>query len=374
MVCGFKPLAFALSFFLLAGTSVFIFGVIVLATVRYTADIRQYNEIVRNWNEKYMEEMTHFRFNISHGSGCSHHQMYSDTTPDNLKFAGADFSQLAKYNFFKYHLRDLAKPIMFVPKDVQPNDPSLKINFTIIAYHESCISTFGDSEPKCLVEPKPIGNISLNLLWIDTWNVGKLECGGYGFFRDGKCYIFYKLSDLCYKVEYIPSEGRWQLSSEHGGYGCKPSDESDEKAHGKWSPASYSLVNVDFENGSKPHYEFFDDLVLQIRSARDPILFARQITHGKVELEFTTAIFGQQNTYVGISAMAFGLIIALFSILTCGTFCSRTKWRKKLFDNMREEHKKIMFIKKPTSTQAWTQVLFPRSRKDEEETLLRRVH
>jgi hypothetical protein len=66
-LCGIKPLALFLLFFMIIGGSLFAFGTVflVISPPKLQEEIVQYNENVDEWNEQYRAQFNAFRFNLT---------------------------------------------------------------------------------------------------------------------------------------------------------------------------------------------------------------------------------------------------------------------------------------------------------------------
>jgi hypothetical protein len=189
-----------------------------------------------------------------------------------------------------------------------------------------------------------------------------------GFVENGTCYYAYALRSVCLKVKQGQDEDHLTLDNTYGGVGCSPGDpQLSLDGAGLWPGAKYRFIQLGVnETNVTSHMIDLSSMEVSIRSGRDPIIYANNITDGT--LNFIS--FGNRTPYIsltrgfiGFGSVGMGAIFFLPSILCCIVFCCRSKTRYLLIDNMREEHHMLLKLttEKQSASHNWSEYLFPSS-------------
>jgi len=130
---------------------------------------------------------------------------------------------------------------------------------------------------------------------------------------DHTCAVFYELIEICVKVSKSThgagSDGggdSWYLDESGGGIGCQPGPNQD------WSPFRYRRVDLTAgRNFWRPPPESIDskDVLVQVRSAADPLLGALAINGGSMEFPASRDMLVGSGT----ALIVFGILLTVFS-------------------------------------------------------------
>jgi len=168
---------------------------------------------------------------------------------------------------------------------------------------------------------------------------------------DEECVVFHQLVELCLKVYHGP-DGRWALDRGGGGYGCHPG-----KDHG-WSPTHYKKVVSRERPGWPPFTRLapteidLEGIVVQVRSALDPLLSARNLTGDLL-------VLAQPGRVIVVEGLLLILVGVLISLPVLVFFCDR--WRRP---HTEEEEAAALFMAMVREGSSSVRVMkFPRRRR-----------
>ncbi|KAG2379418.1 hypothetical protein C9374_006535 [Naegleria lovaniensis] len=172
----------------------------------------------------------------------------------------------------------------------------------------------------------------------------------YGFLENGKCYLVHRLREVCIKVKVNDAGTSAQLDDTFGGIGCGPTDVPYlASIESNYSGLTY-IYSVIYDNQDvNNHTVLFSDLVITLRSSKDPYVYAEYITNGTLNFQpwdkyyhgnILEGDIGFVRGFFGFGSLGLGVLIVFPSVLFCFIFCfcSEKLRRKFMVDDMREEH------------------------------------
>lgn len=135
-----------------------------------------------------------------------------------------------------------------------------------------------------------------------------------------------------------------------GGIGCGPTDVPYLSSIGSSYSGLTYIYSVIYNNQDVyNHTVLFSDLVITLRSSKDPYVYAEYITNGTLNFQpwdkyyhgnILEGDIGFVRGFFGFGSLGLGVLIVLPSLLFCFIFCfcSEKLRRKFMVDDMREEH------------------------------------
>ena len=163
------------------------------------------------------------------------------------------------------------------------------------------------SDGSGVIDRVPVGKYALvkrDVRRSGGWKVCKYQQAGY--FSRGSCTTYSVLDSLCVKVTQSAS-GEWSADDTFGGIGCSPKQ--------MWLPPKTRRMHAPL-NGQLPKLSTVRMLgagFVTVRSGRDPLIAAMNITHGSMffaESEAEASATGTILLIVGIALLVPGIMLS----------------------------------------------------------------
>lgn len=136
--------------------------------------------------------------------------------------------------------------------------------------------------------------------------------------QEQQCYVFEHLTEICVKVRQ-DSRGQWRLDSSGGGYGCRHGNQSE------WSPLTFVHVWGKQAHGdpftrAQPDIVDFSSVRVEVRSASDPLLLARNLTNDSLQLPPSRTSLVTMAILLLVVAVCLLIPAISFCMQCCGTW------------------------------------------------------
>jgi len=309
-----------------------------------SVELAEYSAYTQQWEETNRTQFVNSEFVLSNKHGDVKLTPETDVANNNVHDPGLDVPHFDPYDYY------LENPMVQLVDDTtfsQEKSTEIYIKASYLSPKGPINSTIGP-----IVVPVTVAN----KVHVSTPAPENRCRGQHGVYTGGQwCQVFSRLKAMCVQVKLDPIKG-WQMynapidikgmsrhqrdalsrSSPKNRYGCDPSR--------GWNPASYTKVRAEFTRhfdadgkprlASKKHswgtptqVQSFTDLKFQLRSAADPYIDAKKLTHNSMNFPLSS-----HDANILAAIMLFlGVLMSIQPILEIRACCSDPKESRKKY-------------------------------------------